>query len=287
MIFFAPIEKNLNDINTLKQDYKRYYETEAIQCFKNIQQFMPDAKIVCMQVTFDKISQETIDELDSMRVKFIFNPQQETKTYDNGYWNIPLVGKLIEELYPKEKLIKIDLDMFMLKAIPKELLKEDLLIGRYDDISKKHNLNAFNFPEHYGNPFDTGFIISNSSDYFYYEFYETLFNLTAFYKSHPKMFYDTYKIRLYPDFEDGMDFGVLEEFAISVLQFKMEIKSVYNYNIGEFYKELKHYTDDEIPNILFSHFHFVENKIPIDYVRTKIEYHKRAAAVKASNNMCN
>ena len=274
ILFFSPIEKNQHDINSKKQGYTRYYESEAIYCFRELRKFYPDAKIIAMQVTKDKISKTTIKILSEMNVCFIYNYQEITETFKNGYWNIPLVGKIVEKMFPNHKLIKIDLDMYIIKKLPDNWINQKILIGRYDDDSKKHNLNNMNFPEFYGNAFDTGLIICDSNLKFYELYFNTLQNITRDYNNYI-MFKNKYMITINEYDEDGMDYGVLEEFAINYIEFKnwAYISYITDYNIGEFYKTSDDYND--LSNIYFLHYHFINNHIPIELVKEKIKINKR------------
>ena len=146
------------------------------------------------------------------------------------------------------------------------------LIGRYDDLSSKHPLNRLHIPGKYGEPFDTGLIITERSLRFYQEFYNELAILDVDY--HKGVFFKENKYGIIIE-KGGLDYGFLEEFAISVLNLKKDKKFDYikKYNIGEFYADLDSFSDEEVKSIYFIHEHVYDDK-PMDYL-LRLKYKKR------------
>lgn len=280
------IEPNKQDINTLKQNYTREYETEAIKCFNDWRLnagWLKDIPIYCLCPTKNDISEKTKNIFKSLNVNYIHNYIKETDEYENGYWNIPLMGKYFEEKLDENILIKIDLDMYLLKEIPKNIINSSkTIVGRYDINSAKHNLNSLFFPENlYGLPFDTGLIISHKAEKFYEKYYNTLKLVTHQYntsiKNNSQDIFNIYNIKVQGEFEDGMDYGVLEEFSVNLLNLNTNnsIQGIEKYNIGEYYIPLSEYNDDEIKNIYFLHEHKPVTEPGYNGLKLLIEYKKR------------
>lgn len=282
IILFAPIERNLNDINTLKQGYERYYELEAIKCFKCWRRnagWLSDIKIYAICPTANGISEDTKKAFKELNVEYIEHYIVETDSYLNGYWNIPLVGKWVEDNLDYNIAIKIDLDMYAIREIPRSFFKIDglPLVGRYDEKSAKHQTNKLDFPEKYGRPFDTGLVISQKESKFYSKFYEILKKLTAEYEDGYFANKDKYGFSVGPD---SLDYGVIEEFAISLLNTENPtfIRAISKYNLGEFYVDVDDYSDEELDNILFFHEHLPNKEVGYDGNRMRLKYTKRMLA---------
>lgn len=279
IILFAPIEGDLVDINTRKQGYNRHYEQEAIKCFKCWRKnagYLSQIPIYAICPTRNTVTENTKKIFKELNVTYIEAYHDETESYLNGYWNIPLVGNWVEQNLNYEISIKIDLDMYIIKELPKRFfeLKNLPLVGRYDEDSAKHAANKLNFSKKYGNPFDTGFVISNRTDFLYKIFYEELKLLTSEFQG--GAFEDScrygFKIG-----KGSSDYGVLEEFAMNLVNEKYPglIKELVKYNLGEFYVGVDQYSDDEIDNIYFFHEHIPNTEPGYDGSRARLNYVKR------------
>jgi len=236
-ILFAHIEKNLMDINSSKVGYKRYYEKEAILAFKSWRKnggYLKDIPIYAICLTKNTISKETQEELKKLNVTYIEDYQSETDNFKNGYWLIPLTGKYIQNKIQSDFYIKIDLDMYLQKPIPKIFFqKNKITISKYDNNSQNNRWNNFNkFPKKYGNVWDTGIIITEKNNFFK-DYYDLLISLEKEYLQSKKQFYKKYLIKIPEDFE----YGFLEEFAITILNLENKYNFIpyYNYCAGEFY----------------------------------------------------
>jgi hypothetical protein len=288
------IEGDLCDINTLKQGYTRHYEQEAIQCFTEWRKnagWLKDIPIYTVALTSHTISDSTKRTLSSLGVTYIEAYHPETEYYQNGYWNIPLSGKYFEEHLTEDILIKIDLDMYLIKPLHKELVECSdgrTIVGRYDELSAKHNTNKLTFPSQYGQPWDTGLVITPRAAGFYTRFYETLKQLTAEYES--GVFEDKHGLHIKQhDGDIGVDYGAIEEFAVSVMytDLGVPLKEITKYNLGEFYAPVDIYTDSEIANIYFFHEHIPYTEPGYDKLRTRLAYRKRIIQNERSTNHSN
>jgi len=276
------IEGNRRDINTLKQGYIREYETEAIQCFKEWRKnggWLKDIPIYCIGLTSQTISEDTQKELEVLGVTYIEEYHAETENYQNGYWNIPLSGKWFEENLTEDILIKIDLDMYLIKPLPEDIVyinEGTTTVGRYDELSAKHNTNKLTFPEKYGQPWDTGLVITHKDTLFFSRFYNKLKQITREYEE--GTFESLYGLHIKEHDEDqGVDYGVIEEFAVSIMYTDEGalLNPLFKYNIGEFYAPTSIYTDDEVLQIYFFHEHIPFQEPEYDKIKTRVEYFNR------------
>ena len=288
------IEGDLRDINTLKQGYSRHYEQEAIQCFTEWRKnagWLKDVPIYTIALTRHTISDATKLALRDLNVTYIEAYHEETEQYQNGYWNIPLSGKYFEEHLTEDILIKIDLDMYLIKPLHPSLFElEDgvTTVGRYDEMSAKHNTNKLTFPAKYGQPWDTGLVITRRETKFYTKFYETLKQITA--EHEDGTFEQKYGLHIKQHDDDvGVDYGAIEEFAVSVMHTDLgvRLKEINKYNLGEFYAPIDIYTDDEVARIYFFHEHIPYTEPGYDKMRTRLSYKKRVIQIERSTDHSN
>lgn len=288
------IEGDLRDINTLKQGYYRCYEQEALQCFSEWRKnggWLSDIPIYTICLTKNTISEDTKNKFKSLGVNYIEEYHPETERYQNGYWNIPLSGKYFEENLKEDIFIKTDLDMYLIKPLKKQLfdLKPGYTtVGRYDEMSAKHNTNKLTFPSKYGQPWDTGFIITERKTNFFTKFYEKLKQLTLEYET--GTFENKYNLHIKEHDNDvGVDYGAIEEFAISVMNTddKVKLKEINKYNLGEFYAPIDIYSDEEVDNIYFFHEHIPYTEPEYNKIKTRIDYRKRVNLIERSLNNSN
>lgn len=274
------IEQDLKDINTIKQGYYRCYEQEAIQCFTEWRAnggWLADIPIYCIALTSQPICESTKAKFDELNVVYIEKYYPETDQYQNGYWNIPLSGKYFEETLDEDIFIKIDLDMYLIKPLSKTLFSSDIpIVGRYDESSAKHNTNKLTFPKKYGQPWDTGLVITKKSNLFFTRFYEKLKQITSEYEN--GLFENKYNLHIKEFDEDsGVDYGAIEEFAVSILYTdeNIALQPIIKYNLGEFYAPIDIYTDEEVKHIYFFHEHIPYQEPGYDKIKTRISYFKR------------
>ena len=167
IILFAPIEGNLKDINTTNNLFTRYFEEEAILCFKCWREnggWLKDIPIITYCPTKNGISEKTKKIFKELNVEYIEEYQPLTSEFKCGFWNIPLVGKIIESMdkYKDSFLIKIDLDMYLINELDKKLFKNTPVITTH---TLGHNFYIENNLK--DDFFNTGFLISKASDKFY------------------------------------------------------------------------------------------------------------------------
>lgn len=288
------IEGDLRDINTIKQGYTRHYEQEAVRCFTEWRKnagWLKDIPIYTIALTKNGISDNTKAVFQDLGVTYIEQYHPETETYENGYWNIPLSGKYFEEHLTEDILIKIDLDMYIIQPLPETLVIScvtNTLVGRYDDLSAKHNANKLTFPDRYGQPWDTGLVITKRVAKFYTQFYETLKQITHEYDT--GVFENKYGLHIKQHDDDcGVDYGAIEEFAVSVMYTDMGVPltPITKYNLGEFYAPIDIYTDDEVKQIYFFHEHIPCTEPGYDRLRTRVAYAKRMIQIECSANNSN
>lgn len=285
------IEGDLKDINTVKQGYHRCYEQEAIHCFTEWRKnagWLKDIPIYTIALTRQTISAETKAVFDDLNVTYIESYHPETEHYKNGYWNIPLSGKYFEQHLSEDILIKTDLDMYLIKPLKQQLFEFEqgyTRVGRYDELSAKHNTNKLTFPERYGQPWDTGLVITHRTTGFYTSFYHKLKQLTEEYET--GLFETKYGMSIKQHDNDvGVDYGAIEEFAVSVMYTDDHAKliPVFKYNLGEFYAPISIYTDEEVDDIYFFHEHIPFAEPGYDKIKTRIEYKKRIHKRESSIN---
>lgn len=101
------------------------YEEEAIMCVKMWRKNGGDyanIPIYAININDNPPSKVCQKELKNMGVIYIENYIYETKSYPCGYYNVPLACKMLERELTEDKLIHIDLDMYLLRPPTKDLL---------------------------------------------------------------------------------------------------------------------------------------------------------------------
>lgn len=262
-------EDKIVSVNGTK--YNRYFEEELIRCVKSWRKnggWLKDINIYILHSNDSSIKEDTIRSLLELGVVYIDDFNDDSVNYVNGFLNEPYCGKYFEKINPiKEEItIKLDLDMQLLKPIPKniiELTEEKIIIGQYDENSVKSQRD-FYFDSL---PFDTNLIITNRKFNFYEKYYDMCFSNEILNDDHYKNIQKTY----------GNYY--LEEFVVDYLN-----KNVFNnilpikyYQYGEGYPSISEYPREEIKNIYFLHEHiYKNNKFPYDYnpIKERMDYFK-------------
>jgi len=101
------------------------YEEEAIMCVKMWRSNggdYADIPIYAININGNPPSSSCQRNLKNQGVTYIERYRPETKTYPCGYYNVPLACRILERELEEDKLIHIDLDMYLLKPPTKELL---------------------------------------------------------------------------------------------------------------------------------------------------------------------
>ena len=250
------IENDENNINNISNEYskKRLYESEAILCFENWRKnagWLKDIPIYTYCPTKNTPSNKTINRLNELNVTYIEKYIPETETYFCGYWNVPLVGMIFEETLKEDIFIHIDLDMNIIKPLPKTLVKsvstnDFVICGQYDDYAATLQRNI---PDRWQNPLDTGFIISHKDSMFYKNFYNELKILTQ-----------NKGDDIWKKYMNDRPLRDLEEYVMDKhlnLGYHPKIKPIQKYQIGEFYTPVSNLTHEEITNVYFWHEHIL------------------------------
>jgi len=257
-------DKNLNEqLGIINQPRK--FEEEAISCFENWRKnagWLKDIAIYTFCPTKNTISEKTKERFKELNVHYIEEYQPITETFINGFLNVPLVCKLFEERLTEDILIKIDLDMSLIKPLPEEIVNSQVLIcGQYDDYCTAQQRTL---TEGWANPFDTGFTISRRISGFYKYFFEVLMDVMK----GPDPLWE--KVR-----EQSGDY-YLEEYVMDKIynQKMWEVKPIQKYQIGEWYTPVKELTDKELQSVYFWHEHLIPDA-KYNKVREKVEYFNR------------
>lgn len=257
-------DKNLNEqLGIINQPRK--FEEEAISCFENWRKnagWLKDIAIYTFCPTKNTISEKTKERFKELNVHYIEEYQPITETFINGFLNVPLVCKLFEERLTEDILIKIDLDMSLIKPLPEEIVNSQVLIcGQYDDYCTAQQRTL---TEGWANPFDTGFTISRRISGFYKYFFEVLMDVME--GTDPLW----EKVR-----EQSGDY-YLEEYVMDKIynQKMWEVKPIQKYQIGEWYTPVKELTDKELKSVYFWHEHLIPD-VKYNKVREKVEYFNR------------
>jgi len=261
------IESEFNDTNVntgICEACKRRLESEAIECFtawrKNAG-WLKDIPIYAVCPTKNVISDKTKEKFKELNVTYIEDYQAVTETFTSGFLNIPLVGHMMEYILHEDILIKIDLDMNIIKPLPKELVESDqIIVGQYDDYCTKHQREGIAED----NPFDTGFIISKRNTFFYKHF----FDLCMLYMNSD----DPDWLRVKAQTGDYY----LEEYVMDRIyaEGSFDIKPIQKYQIGEWYTPVKELSDDELDNVYFWHEH-LEYDPEYNRIQEKIDFARR------------
>lgn len=267
------IENDDNSINNKSGEYinKRLYESEAIICFTNWRKnggWLKDIPIYTYCPTKNTPSIETQNKLKDLNVTYIENFIEETDTYFCGYWNVPLVGKIFEETLKEDIFIHIDLDMNLIKPLPREMVEsvkdnEFTICGQYDEYCTKQQRAQ---PPGWSNPFDTGFIISHRDSGFYKAFYNELKTLT-----------ENSGDEIWDKYLSDRPLYDLEEYVMDKhvnLGLEPKVKGIEKYQIGEWYTPVKELTDKELKSVFFWHEHILVSP-EYNRIKEKIDYFNR------------
>lgn len=261
------IESEFNDTNVntgICLACKRRLESEAVECFSSWRKnagWLKDIPIYAVCPTKNTISNKTKEEFKKLGVIYIEEYEEITETFTSGFLNIPLIGMMMEEKLSEDILIKIDLDMNIIKPLPADLFDFDgIVVGQYDDFCTKYQREGISD----NNPYDTGFIIVDRRLKFYKYFFEFCMKLMG---SDDK---DWAKVRVQTG-EYYLEEHAMDRIAESGV---WKIKAIQKYQIGEWYTPVKDLSDNELELVYFWHEHLEYDK-EYDKIREKIEFFKR------------
>lgn len=276
IVLFTIIEPDMNDINTNSSKVVRYFEQEAIKCFshwRNNAGWLKDVEIYTMCPTKADISQETKDKFEELNVNYIHEHLPETDSFTCGFWNIPLVGKYFENKFPNKTLLKIDLDMYILKELPKEWFDEDCSIAVHDELAHNYFTELGQRDPVFKNFYNTGFTITKPGLNFFHEQYDVLEDMEKSF--HNNTILEDYNIDVRDDFDQDefLELWLLEEACVSIMESRgLEINKLRNFYLEVYDNEFETNENMKPENIYFIHEHIEKN---VDYSKTKIEYMKQ------------
>lgn len=265
---------NLNSQIGIKTIHPRLLESESVLCFQSWRKnggWLKDINIYVYCPTRNKISMETKKKYKGLQVTYIEQYHSETEAFTSGFLNVPFVGMLLERELKEDTFIKVDLDMTLIKPLPKNLfVKLSVVCGQYDDHCSKQQRFLGEGKE---NPFDTSFIISSRKSKFYKHFYEAVKREL---RSPDQLWLAIKKV-------SGDYF--LEEYIMDKMyaQKNISIKPIQKYQIGEWYTPISKLTDQELENVYFWHEHILYDPL-YKKTREKVEYFKRMQSINSKNS---
>ena len=132
------------------------YIKELESCVKYLSNYKDSFDVVCCNIG-DSLPQTTQTILRDCNVKLL-NIVLHDKVTRCSWYNIVLVGEMMEHIYQDRVLLHIDLDMLMMKNIPNDFLDikpHEVKVARYFNNGRDNNIAC------------TCFIVSHSSIRFY------------------------------------------------------------------------------------------------------------------------
>jgi len=274
------VEADLININTINKemfdfDEDRYYETEAIIMFKSWRKNageLKDIPIYALCLTGNGVSVETQKIFKELNVTYIEDYDPETKTFFSGFWNIPLGGVWFENNLKEDIIIKLDLDMYLIKSLPNDLFNlpsNGCSVGIFDkyhtdDIEWERIL-----PDGALYQTNTCLMISYRTSNVYTEWYNNL-------KQMSKQINDTKFINYMKSL--NLEPDDIEEFSFDEMlfnnKFSNEVNVVERFQFGEHYPSLDTFSDDELDNVYFRHEHYKPSD-DYDKIYNILEYRRR------------
>tara|TARA_R110000796_G_scaffold180561_1_gene297132 strand:- start:358 stop:1161 length:804 start_codon:yes stop_codon:yes gene_type:complete len=237
------IEGNFNNINYNKNQI-RLYEFEALKCFRYWRKNagnLKDIDIYCICVTNNEPNKKTIEKLKDLKVNYIHEYNSITNSFNNGFWNKPLGCSILEKKLNYDFFIHIDLDMYIIKELKKNVYCNSCLI--YDEID---SMQERQFINNTYKPFNTCYMTCIKSDQIFTKWFDILNNTDAFY-------YKKYYKSITEDKFEEAAFDLLSYFKVN------NIQSVSDVMFGETYTPFKKMkTTNEIS---FHHYHLYNKNI--------------------------
>lgn len=268
----SSIEGNIHNLNQQKGIVKfdRMYEDEAVMCFRNWRRnagWLKDIPIYTMCPTRNTISRETQHKLSELGVTYIEEFHPITDTFTSGFINIPYTGMIFEGMLSEDVLIKIDLDMNIIRPLPQELVDSSVVVcGQYDDYCSKLQRHT----NGQTNPFDTGFMISRRESGVYKTWFDGIVDIMS----------NGVVDRHWESVREKTGEYYLEEYVMDKMYNEgvVELYPIQKYQIGEWYTPVSVLSDEELSGVYFWHEHILHDP-RYDKVREKIEYFKRMKVI--------
>jgi hypothetical protein len=269
IILFAPIESDLKDINSTKDKFSRYFEKEAIKafsCWRKNGGWLKDIPIYAICPTKATLSESTREKFRELNVTYIETYHPITDSFNCGFWNIPLVGKWVENNIQADYYIKIDLDMYLIRPLPKKLFNgQKSIVGLHDHLAENHlkkiseNYPAFKYF------FNTGFTVTTPES----KFFETQMNyLITIENDYQNLGVEGFKEKYGPTIventtrEDStsIEHRLMEEMCVSIMyKDGFPIEPIINYYLETNEYELNTSVNFDIEKIYFIHEHIDDN----------------------------
>ena len=143
----VPVERNFDNTNWQKKTspYARMYEDEAVKCFSSWRKnggWLKDISIYAVCITKNTLPKRTQEKLSSLGVKYIEDFDHRSEDFSSGFLTLPYTSRWAEEssLVKEHILLRIDLDMCLLKPLPKDIFiaaHDKVVVGQYDEDSAK------------------------------------------------------------------------------------------------------------------------------------------------------
>lgn len=282
---FAPIEADLENINSTQLGYRRLYEAEAIKCFSCWRKnggTLADIQIYAICPSRNKISIKTQEELKKLNVTYVEIFISETDNYECGFWNIPLVGSWAEENLNYDFLIKIDLDLYLINQLPMELIKH---VEKVEDVVGVHDHLAHEYlstlsHHRYKDFYNTGITITRRSRGFFKQQYSYLFKMLKEFNDSSELFCQKYQLLVSKEIgprtgKDFFEYNLLEELCVSVMveETGYRIHPLKNYCLETMDYELEGDVDFDKDKIFFIHEH-IDGSERLHLQLNKIRYAK-------------
>ena len=268
--------ENKNNTNQRNGSFTqiRDYEKEAIKCFTHWRKnagWLKDIPIYTHCPTHNTITENTKKELKKLNVIYLEKYLPETENYKNGFINVYATGMYLEKILTEDIFIHIDLDMNIIKELPKKLFIDELSCGIYSKSSLEYQRSGELI-------FDTGFIISTRKNNFYTNFFKDILIFIS--NGYDKTYREIQKTRNMP----LSDYDVEEYFLDKLVHEKLlVVNPIKNYQLGEGYPSVLEYTDKELENIYFWHEHLIIDKNSTwakEKIKQKIIFLKRIKKMK-------
>lgn len=249
---------------------RKNLEEEAIKCVKSWRKYggnLKDIDIIAMCCTNNPPSQNTIKALQELGVNYIHKYYPITDGFPAGWWSVPLVGKIVENMMDYDFLIHIDLDITLIRELDERIFWHSSI----SDFAKCA-VYSKEFPddEKYikcvEKTFVTCIISSWTSNMFYTKWFDTMMDIWS---------------KWILEEDTWWNYCNIEEHAVDYIyhKYNMHIVPIKKSQIGndQGYDTLDSFTDDELDKIYFLHNHF-DN--PDGANRTIMDYFKRVKNAK-------
>jgi hypothetical protein len=285
IVLFAPVEANLKDINSTKDKFNRYFEKEAIKsfsCWRENGGWLKDIPIYAVCSTKATLSEETRKKFRELNVTYIESYQPVTETYECGFWNIPLVGKWIEENIQADVFIKIDLDMYLIRPLPEYLfynLKKSV-VGLHDHLAEMHLASISEKYPTFKHFFNTGFTISTPQSKFFTLQMKYLIMIEEEFK---KLGVEGFRQKYGPNIVENttredptsIEHRLMEEMCVSIMYNDgIPIEPIRNYYLETNEYELDKSVQFNLNKIYFIHEHIDDNLSQTNLIN-QIKYKKK------------